>query len=84
MNVSLIDNPYVNKTISTTYKYGYPSTDILISVLIVTISGIILICCIIGFIYNYRKPRRLPDIVVISPVISTINPAYRIENEIQV
>ena len=54
MNVSLIDNPYVNKTISTTYKYGYPSTDILISVLIVTISGIILICCIIGFIYNYR------------------------------
>lgn len=84
MNVSLIDNPYVNKTISSTYKYGYPSTDILITVFTLSISAIILICCMIGSICIYKKPRRIPDILVISPVISTINPAYRIENEIQV
>lgn len=84
MNVSLIDNPYVNKTISSTSEYKHPPTDTLISVFGVTISAIILMCCIIGFIYNYRKPRRLPDIVVISPIIATNNPAYRIENEIQV
>lgn len=84
MNVSLIDNPYVNKTILTTSEYKHPSTDLLISVLSITISGIILICCMIGSVYIYKKPRRLPDILVISPVISTINPAYRIENDTQV
>jgi len=83
MNVSIIDNPYVNKNVSITSEYKYEPTDTLISVFGVTISAIILMCCIIGFMYSYRKPR-LPHIVVISPAISTINPIYRIENDNQV
>jgi uncharacterized protein (DUF983 family) len=83
MNVSLIDNPYVNKNVSITSEYKYEPTDTLISVFGVTIGGIIIMCCIIGFMYSYRKPR-LPHIVVISPAVSTINPIYRIENDNQV
>jgi len=83
MNVSIIDNPYVNKNVSITSEYKYEPTDTLISVFGVTISGIILMCCIMAYIYSYRKPR-LPHIVVISPALSTINPIYRIENDNQV
>jgi hypothetical protein len=84
MNTSITDNLYVNKSISSKYAYGYPPTDILITVFTLSISSImILICCIVGIVYSYRKPT-VSHIVVMSPVISTMNPVYRIENEIRV